>query len=284
MFGRFGAIGRMIVKPRDWRGVHPGWFLRSPSVIDKRFTERSSICVERDGQLQIVLINGQRYIWPGSMPLGPLLQIASEISTPSHPNQYLWGPTGVTKGDVVLDIGACEGSFSARVAELGARAIAIEPSQRMHQVIRQLFQVRGLDAPDIVGCLLGREHRRSWFTDDHQNVGHSRISRPDIDDGQLMDVRTLDDVVEELKLDRCDFIKCDAEGADLDIVMGGQCTLETFHPKLAICTYHAADHYGRLRRHLLDLGYHVRGKGFLNSGERLRVIMLHAWWPGAATE
>ena len=119
-----------------------------------------------------------------------------------------------------------------------------------------------------------------WLSGDQANVGTVRIRIYHAVDGRPADVKTLDDLVVEMGLDRCDFIKCDAEGADVDIVMGGERTIRKFHPKLAICTYHADDHYRRLRGYLLRLGYQVRGKGFLNACGRLRVVMLHAWWPG----
>ena len=277
-FHRLRAAGRMLRTPEAWRGVGVRWLLYPPNLIDRRFRRRARVRVEHNAGHQIVWVNGHQYVWPEGMDLGPLLNVVSELTTPFHPNQYLWGPTTVGKDDVVLDIGSCEGSFAAVVAELGARPIAVEPSQRMQQVIRHLFQLRGLKAPEIVGCLLSSERGRLPFMEDVANAGHSRISTGH-PAAETMDVRTLDDVVESLKLERCDFIKCDAEGADVDIIMGGARTLATFRPKLAICTYHADDHYVHLRRHLLQLGYRVRGKGFLNAGGHLRVIMLHAWWP-----
>jgi FkbM family methyltransferase len=277
--GRLRAARRLLGSSAAWSGVGARWVLYPPNMIDKRFKARADIRVEHEDDYQIVCINGRQYVWPEGMSLDPLLQIVSELTTSSHPNQYLWGPTKVQKGDVVFDIGSCEGSFSAVVAELGARPIAVEPSPRMQQVIRRLFRVRGLDEPTVVGCLLGREPGRLAFIEDLANVGHSRIAANHPASADTIQVSTLDDVVESLGLDRCDFIKCDAEGADVDIIMGGTRTLSRFHPKLAICTYHADDHYVRLRQHLLQLGYRVRGKGFLNAGGNLRVVMLHAWWP-----
>jgi hypothetical protein len=88
---------------------------------------------------------------------------------------------------------------------------------------------------------------------------------------------TLDQLVRELALPRVDFIKCDAEGYDLDIIRSAEATLRRDRPRLAICTYHADDHYIRLHDFLTGLGYQVAGKGFLHAPGKFRVLMLHAW-------
>ena len=49
---------------------------------------------------------------------------------------------------------------------------------------------------------------------------------------------TLDDFVQEQKLDRVDFIKSDIEGFERYMLQGAQETLKNFAPKLALCTYH----------------------------------------------
>jgi FkbM family methyltransferase len=53
---------------------------------------------------------------------------------------------------------------------------------------------------------------------------------------------TIDKLVNELKLDRVDFIKMDIEGAEPKALVGGRETIAKYHPRMALCTYHAPDH------------------------------------------
>ena len=51
----------------------------------------------------------------------------------------------------------------------------------------------------------------------------------------------LDNVVENLALERIDFIKMDIEGSERWSLEGGQGTIKRFHPPMAISSYHHED-------------------------------------------
>ena len=53
-----------------------------------------------------------------------------------------------------------------------------------------------------------------------------------------METTTIDKLVEELGIERVDFIKADIEGEELNMLKGARKTIEKFKPKLAICVYH----------------------------------------------
>ncbi len=54
----------------------------------------------------------------------------------------------------------------------------------------------------------------------------------------MVPLTTIDRLVEELKLERVDFIKMDVEGAEQRALRGGQATLARFHPRLEISVNH----------------------------------------------
>jgi FkbM family methyltransferase len=259
------------------------WVLRRPGWLAARFAQNARVEVVNpadaiEPDLTVVKVDGETYVWPKDTPLDDLLVIVCELVRPDHPHQYLWGGTQIRPRDVVLDVGSCEGGFAAIAAAKGAQVVAVEPSQKMQRLIRRLFEIRGLPEPQIVGCALGAQRGTAALVEEADHPAYASLSNAPAGAAVTsVDVVPLDQLVEDLKLPRVDFIKCDAEGFDLDIVKSGHNTIQRFHPRLAVCTYHADDHFVRLHDYLTELGYRVRGKGFMHVPGKYRVLMLHAW-------
>lgn len=254
------------------------WLARTAGRLNRKFAASAAYSVSDVDKYLRIEIKEQVFLWPKNSPHSGALQILSEILLSEHPHQYLYGQTTVSRDDVVLDIGACEGAFAAVVTSQCKRVIAVEPSRSMCALMRALFAARNQECPVIVNCLLGGEPGSAYFLEDASNPGASRIVSAGTPGAYQVPVMTLDQIVDTLDW-KPTFIKCDAEGAEPEIFRGGQQFLRQFHPKLAITTYHNDGDYAAMHSLLTSIGYRTAGKGFLYSpaNAKLRVQMIHAW-------
>ncbi|HUQ95420.1 MAG TPA: FkbM family methyltransferase, partial [Bryobacteraceae bacterium] len=72
------------------------------------------------------------------------------------------------------------------------------------------------------------------------------INKQGWDKVEKVPLTTIDKMVDELKLERVDYIKMDIEGAEPKALTGGVNTLKKFKPRMALSAYHAPDHPKRL--------------------------------------
>jgi FkbM family methyltransferase len=274
--GKALAVLRFLRQKGPESDIPKRWLLQTGGRLDPRFARENPVQVTPFGEYNQVIIQGQTFLWPANADVKGIVQLASELLTPHHPHQYIFGKTKLAPNDVVLDIGACEGGFAAIATNRVRRVIVVEPSIVMCDLIRKLFALRGEKSPVIVNCLLGSEPSVAHFEDNAGNPGASRISSQATHASYPVPVRTLDDLVEEFD-EKPTFIKCDAEGAEYSILSGGQNFLRTSRPKLAITTYHNDRDYADMYHLLKSLGYNVEGKGFCGNTGVIRAQMIHAW-------
>jgi hypothetical protein len=167
-------------------------------------------------------------------------------------------------GDVVIDAGECWGDTALYFAhEVGAngRVISFEfiPSNLdvMHKNFN--FNLHLADRITVVPQAL-------WSTPDHvlyyvdrgpaSIVSYTKIANEGSAEGTCT-TATIDQMVERLGVNKCDFIKMDIEGAELASLKGAEKTIRMFRPKLAICLYHGINDFRLIPRYInsLDLGY-----------------------------
>ena len=258
------------------RPVSLKWLLRTHTRLDPAFLRDHRIQTELAGDdLICVRVDGVPFLWPRSADLEPLKHLLAELLTDGHPHQYEFGPTPLTSDDVLLDIGCCEGGFAARAAERGAAVIAVEPSRRMGEVIRRLFQLRDLPPPQIVECLLGEAAGTAYFEENAHDPAQSRVTDAQVPGSYPVRRMTLDELTGSLER-KPSYIKCDAEGADLAILRSGRNFLQTTRPKIAVTTYHNSNDFVETRDYLRSLGYELEAKGIIYMNGELRVMMIHA--------
>jgi len=273
---RIGAVLQLLFSRGPEREISKHWLLRSSGSLDRKFRETGGyIFSEREDFLQVE-ISDQIFLWPRNASKEMVLQLLSELLTPTHPHQYQYGETKIEPEDIVLDIGACEGAFTAFVSARCKKVIAVEPSKVMCKLMTKLFEIRNEPCPQIFNCLLGSQPGNAYFVDNLWNPGASMIASESTPGAYEIEVRTIDQIVETLP-EKPTFLKCDAEGAEMQIFSGGKEFLRESHPKLAITTYHNVGDYREMYEFLKSLGYRVAGKGFLYTNRSLRPMMIHAW-------
>ncbi|HYR57356.1 MAG TPA: methyltransferase domain-containing protein, partial [Chthoniobacteraceae bacterium] len=195
---KFGSLVSFLLRGGPEQTVGKHWLFRTHTRLFKRFMLEHRIEIERRDDFTYMYVDGKPFVWPAKANVDALEHLLSELLTRNHPHQYEYGPTIIGSGDVVLDIGCCEGGFAAHAAEAGATVIAVEPSEQMGGVIKRLFEIRGLPEPEIRRCLLGARSGAAWFLDNMQDPTRSKISDREIPGSDLLPLITLDELIPTL--------------------------------------------------------------------------------------
>jgi FkbM family methyltransferase len=147
---------------------------------------------------------------------------------------------------VVLDCGANLGVFTREALQAGARlVIAIEPAPENVEALKRNFEKEIVDGRVII------YPKGVWDKDDvlemRQDPNNTAADTFVIQrDGFTKTVRvpltTIDKMVDELKLDKVDYIKMDIEGSEVRALAGAKATIAKHHPRMGLSVYHQADH------------------------------------------
>jgi FkbM family methyltransferase len=153
--------------------------------------------------------------------------------------------------DVVIDVGAWIGDFSAYAASKGAFVFAFEPVQETFSLLSKTAELNNNKIYPVQKGL-GDCDCEMTISISHNNSGANSIIFERDSDGEKILILSLDKFVAENNIKKVDFIKSDIEGAERDMLRGATNVLKTFAPKLAICTYHLPDDPEVLEKIILD--------------------------------
>lgn len=200
----------------------------------------------------------------------------------------------VREGDVCLHFGASDGRHSYLLSKaIGASGIvhAYEASSYSYKIMARLLRWHGLKNVVPHHAAMGASEGMMTLTVPRKRSGHigraygvvgqagRKSSEADLatsNDTEFYEepVRTvsLDGVMAENKLDRVDFIRCDIEGSEINMIRGGRATIEKHLPGflLEIHPFSLEQFFGsnaeEVRGYFLGLGY----KGWqLNDADEL---------------
>lgn len=145
----------------------------------------------------------------------------------------------VRKGDVVFDVGAHLGTFTRVALRRGARhVVAFEPNPVNAACFRRTF------APEITTGRVRLVEAAVWHSPGvlaFEFGGSSQMGTVSTSGRRQVQAVTLDQIVDELRLERVDFIKMDIEGAERHALAGARRLLAADRPRLAVCIYHGPD-------------------------------------------
>lgn len=278
------AITRRIQIASRWlRGQRNGvsaselaQFLAGPTcaVASRKFIESTE---QRDDSLVVHLRGLDRpLIWPNDQPLYALQMVLSEALDRRNWHYYEIPQTRVTPADVVADCGAAEGIFSLLVQPRAAHVYAIEPAPHWTRPLERTFEGASnvTVLPVALGDLPGRAYLSGGALD-------SAVSEAKTAGAPEVAVETID----RLFIDRdrpLTYLKADLEGFELAMLAGAERTIARYRPKIAITTYHVAEHAAEVAAflHRVDPRYRVHTKGI--DAITGSPVMLHAWMPDVA--
>jgi FkbM family methyltransferase len=146
----------------------------------------------------------------------------------------------VRSGDVVIDCGAHIGGFTRVALQAGARlVVAIEPEQANLRAFRRNFEQelkssRVILVPKGVWETAGKLPLHLSNTGDSHSIIFAQRGPGDAE----IEVTTPDALVQELGLEKVDFIKMDIEGSEANALRGARHVLERWKPRMALSSYH----------------------------------------------
>ena len=149
-------------------------------------------------------------------------------------------------GDVVLDCGANVGvTVRVWLAAGAKKVVAIEPAPENIEVLHRNFKDE-IAAGRVIVYPKGVWNKEEFLPmqiDPNNSAADSFIlHREGGKEISGIPLTTIDKLVAQLQLARVDFIKMDIEAAEPKAIIGGRETIAKFHPRMALCTYHAPEH------------------------------------------
>jgi len=140
--------------------------------------------------------------------------------------------------DLVTDIGANIGCTSILFGELAEQVISFEPSTTTYNLLQKNIKQSGLENIILFNYALGSSNAFSEITYSPDNRSGGFISnQTKISSGHVtekIEIKKLDDIIDDLNIQKIDFIKIDVEGFEKEVIEGARSTIERFRPIIVL--------------------------------------------------
>jgi FkbM family methyltransferase len=196
------------------------------SLFPQKTNNMVSIWIERWG-LYIVLDLLDFQIYQHTIP-----------SISNTNSEFLLQEILLKPGNTFLDVGANYGMFTLFATQLvgsEGRVIAIEPQPRLAEALRQSKSQNDLKQVTILEMALSNQSGQEEFAVPSHSSGIGSLFQEHASSSSKItkinvNVKTLDQVVEEMQFLKIDLIKVDVEGAELLVFQGGNSLLREQSP------------------------------------------------------
>jgi FkbM family methyltransferase len=159
-------------------------------------------------------------------------------------------------GRTFIDVGAHVGTWTLRLAPLFERVYCFEPDPRGYEALKKNIARAGLTNVEVIGKAVSDKRGKAVLTIYPNPCTNTMLPREtgrvDLADGRIeVETISIDDFARERGITDLDFIKVDAEGAEMMIVPGALETLRAQRPDFYIEMHGLF--YKRLRAMLDDI-------------------------------
>lgn len=175
---------------------------------------------------------------------------------------YTPPPLKINSNDIVVDIGAHKGGFSAFAADKAKLVISIEPAPQNFLALKKLIKDNKLQNIHLINKAIGAYTGQGILYISEANTRNSFSDKDVITKERLKNsisvpVMSLDDTIRHL--DKIDFLKMDCEGAEIDILINASPDTLSRISILSAEIHAAPDtlEINTLRQHLLEFFPHI---------------------------
>jgi FkbM family methyltransferase len=189
---------------------------------DWLLTFRFSFLNPHENRLKLILIIPRKFYWIVRTKNSTLLYPRNEltISRDSIIRKYTFKKlVRVEKGDIVCDIGAHVGSFTLAIGKRANKIILFEPDPFNQSLLK--WNTKELKNVVLIKNPLWNKNEKLPFI---LGTSPKDSSFLDADGGErgkiFLDAKRLDSIFPQLQIDKIDFLKLDAEGAEPEVLEG----------------------------------------------------------------
>jgi FkbM family methyltransferase len=265
----------------DWctalHGLNPKTLRCKLPALDMQVGERA------DGLKKVRFANEHEFWLPEAVALNAMLwheYLSVFWHHAGNGHYYFRSGVDISSGEVVVDVGACEGFFVRMALLKGAeRVVGVKPSAIMQECLERTFAKEiKTGQVNLIRAALGAARGEVFFTAAPDNPFAGSMSA-DLPQKTSVPLFCLDDLFSGQGIDCVDFIKMDIEGAEFQALDGAEKIIRRHHPKLAVTMYHRPYDYQTIRCLLRYYGYRqINSYGVTEWDGEYWPQMLHARW------